>query len=56
VIPTITLPSSYEFGDKLQLAGRPGHEDLHAQQRQALGVVEVFNVFNVANWVGYSSI
>jgi hypothetical protein len=55
VIPTITLPASYEFGDWFSSQDVRVTKNFTFKERYKFSVfAEVFNLFNVANLGGYS--
>ncbi|HEX8068829.1 MAG TPA: TonB-dependent receptor [Pyrinomonadaceae bacterium] len=55
LIPTLTLPSSYEFGDDYQTQDVRLSRTFVYRERWKLTLIgEAFNLFNVANLSGYS--
>jgi hypothetical protein len=56
LLPLITLPSHYEFGDMLLTQDLRLSRDLKVRDRiHAMLMGEVFNVFNIANLSGHSN-
>jgi hypothetical protein len=55
VIPTLALPTAYQFGDSFSSQDMRVTKTFNLREQAKLGVfVEIFNVFNVANLGGYS--
>jgi hypothetical protein len=56
VIRTVTLPTSFEFGDNFQSHDVRFSKIFKFKERYSVeGIFEVFNIFNIANLAGYST-